>query len=112
MRRGRRHPDLLGVGETLDFWRVEAYVPDRRLRLRAEMKIPGRAWLEFEVVPGPRGARLRQVAIFDPRGLFGIFYWYALLPVHNLIFAGMARSIAAAATKGVSHGARFPEVVS
>ncbi|MFW5951291.1 MAG: DUF2867 domain-containing protein [Gemmatimonadota bacterium] len=87
-------------GDAVDFWRVEAYEPDRLLRLRAEMKVPGRAWLQFEVEPGDvpaAGSVVRQTAVFDPAGLFGLVYWYALYPVHGLIFGGMLRRIAAAA---------------
>jgi uncharacterized protein YbjT (DUF2867 family) len=94
MRRGRRDPDAPAIGDTLDFWRVEAYDPGRRLRLAAEMKVPGRAWLEFEVVPTGGGAVVHQTAVFEPAGLFGLVYWYGLLPVHTAIFAGMLRRIA------------------
>jgi hypothetical protein len=73
-RRSRRHPDELAVGDAVDFWRVEAYEPDRRLRLVAEMKLPGRAWLEFEVTPDGDGAAIRQTAVFDPVGLLGLLY--------------------------------------
>jgi hypothetical protein len=93
MRRGRRDPDAPAVGDTLDFWRVEAYEPNRRLRLAAEMKVPGRAWLEFEVVPVADGAVIHQTAVFEPVGLSGLLYWYVLLPVHALIFAGLLRAI-------------------
>jgi hypothetical protein len=99
LRRGRRDPEALTVGETLDFWRVQTFEPDQRLRLQAEMKLPGRAWLEFEVVGNSRGSTIRQTAIFDPRGLSGLLYWYALYPVHQWIFKGMLRRIAAAATR-------------
>jgi uncharacterized protein YbjT (DUF2867 family) len=94
MRRGRRDPNAPAVGDTLDFWRVEAYEPGRRLRLAAEMKVPGRAWLEFEVVPVAGGAVVHQTAVFEPVGLSGLLYWYALLPVHALIFGGLLRAIA------------------
>lgn len=97
LRRGRRDPARLQVGDAVDWWRVEAIEPDRRLRLVAEMKLPGRAWLEFEVAPAPSGATIRQTAIFDPVGLGGLAYWYATYPVHRLIFAGMVRRIAAVA---------------
>ena len=97
LRRGRRDPANLAVGDTLDFWRVEAIDPDRSLRLAAEMKLPGRAWLQFEVEPNSAGSVIRQTAIFDPAGLAGLMYWYALFPVHKWIFAGMLRKIAAAA---------------
>jgi uncharacterized protein YbjT (DUF2867 family) len=94
MRRGRRDPNAPAVGDTLDFWRVEAYEPGRRLRLAAEMKMPGRAWLEFEVVPVVDGSVVHQTAVFEPIGLSGLLYWYALLPVHAVIFGGMLRQIA------------------
>ncbi len=94
MRRGRRDPEQAFPGETLDFWRVEAFEPDRLLRLQAEMKVPGRAWLQFEVDPDPQGgSRIRQTALFDPLGALGLLYWYALYPLHELIFAGMLRNI-------------------
>ncbi|MCG3178933.1 MAG: hypothetical protein BIFFINMI_01263 [Phycisphaerae bacterium] len=100
MRRGRRSPWMLQVGETLDFWRVEAFEPDRMLRLSAEMKVPGRAWLQFEVEPGGGGATIRQTAIFDPVGLWGLLYWYLLYPIHAMMFRGMLRRIAARALAG------------
>ncbi|MFN0122369.1 MAG: SDR family oxidoreductase [Blastocatellia bacterium] len=99
MRRGRSDPESPTVGSPLDFWRVEAFEPERRLRLKAEMKVPGRAWLEFEV-QGDQGASfIRQTAFFDPVGLPGLLYWYALYPLHQFIFAGMLRGIAAAAMR-------------
>jgi uncharacterized protein YbjT (DUF2867 family) len=98
LRRGRPLPDDLHVGDALDFWRVEAYEPNRLLRLSAEMKLPGRAWLEFEVEPREGGATIRQTALFDPVGLFGLAYWYLLYPLHRLVFSGMLESIARAAT--------------
>jgi len=94
MRRGRRHPTELRPGDPLDFWRVEAIEPGRLLRLRAEMKVPGRAWLQFEVEPRQAGSRITQTAVFDPLGLGGLLYWYLLYPVHRLIFRGMLRGIA------------------
>ena len=93
MRRGRRHPQELRVGDALDFWRVEAVEPDRMLRLRAEMKVPGSAWLQFEVEPKGQGSALVQTALFAPRGLFGLIYWYALYPFHGLIFSRMIDSL-------------------
>jgi hypothetical protein len=99
MRRGRRHPDRLAVGDSLDFWRVEAYEPDRLLRLSAEMKLPGRAWLQFEVEPDRGGSRITQTAIFDPIGLPGLLYWYALWPAHSVIFGGMLKGIARASRR-------------
>jgi hypothetical protein len=100
MRRGRRDPETPAVGDTLDFWRVEAYEPGRRLRLAAEMKLPGRAWLEFEVVPDADGAVVHQTAVFEPAGLSGLLYWYGLLPVHAVIFNGMLGKIAERAQGG------------
>jgi uncharacterized protein YbjT (DUF2867 family) len=103
LRRGRRSGDELHPGETLDFWRVETIEPDRLLRLRAEMKVPGRAWLQFEVTPAEGGTEIRQTAIFDASGLFGLLYWYSLYPFHRFVFAGMLRGIARSAS-GVSIG--------
>lgn len=94
LRRGRRHPVELCVGDTLDWWRVELIEPGRRLRLCAEMKVPGRAWLEFEVTPCEKGSEIRQTALFDPAGVWGRIYWYALYPLHQLVFSGMLRNIA------------------
>jgi uncharacterized protein YbjT (DUF2867 family) len=94
MRRGRRDPQELRVGESLDFWRVEMVDPGRLIRLRAEMKVPGRAWLEFEARPEPQQKTLLlQTAFFEPKGLFGFLYWYALYPIHSLIFSGLIRRI-------------------
>ena len=98
LRRGRRDPEQLSVGDALDFWRVESYEHDRRLRLAAEMKLPGRAWLEFEVKPDEGGSLIHQTAIFDPVGLSGILYWYAAYPLHAMIFSGMLKGIAARAS--------------
>ena len=100
MRRGRRDPSTLAVGDTLDFWRVEAYEPGRRVRLAAEMRLPGRAWLEFDIVPAIGGVVIHQTAVFEPIGLLGLLYWYALVPVHALIFGGMLREIARRAQGG------------
>src|SRR5450631_1982140 len=97
LRRGRRDPHALSVGDALDFWRVETFVPDHELGLVAEMKVPGRAWLEFEVEPNSRGSVIRQTAIFDPAGAAGPLYWYILYPVHRWIFGGMPNEIAAVA---------------
>jgi hypothetical protein len=97
MRRGRRHPEELRAGDPLDFWRVEAIEPARRLLLAAEMRLPGRAWLEFEVEAEDRGTRIHQTALFDPVGLAGLLYWYLLLPVHKVVFTRMLSGIARAA---------------
>jgi len=93
LRRGRRDPDSLRVGDTVDFWRVEAMEPDRRLRLAAEMKLPGRAWLEFEVTRDATGSVIRQTATFDAKGLLGRAYWYSVFPLHQFVFGGMLRAI-------------------
>ncbi len=95
LRRGRRHPDELRVGDALDFWRVEALEPGRLVRLRAEMKLPGRAWLQFRVSEADDGKTLlEQTAALLPKGLGGLLYWYRLYPVHAQIFDGLAREIA------------------
>ncbi|MFO7959624.1 MAG: SDR family oxidoreductase [Nitriliruptoraceae bacterium] len=94
LRRGRRHPTQLGVGEVVDFWRVEALERPSLLRLHAEMKMPGEAWLEFRIAPDGDGSRLTQRARFHPRGLWGRLYWYSLVPFHGLIFPRMAREFA------------------
>ncbi|GIJ48853.1 NAD(P)-dependent oxidoreductase [Virgisporangium aliadipatigenens] len=106
LRRGRRDPHRLYVGEALDFWRVEEIVPGELLRLRAEMRLPGRAWLEMWVEPGPNGARYRQRAVFLPHGLAGHLYWAAVWPFHAVIFGGMARNIARTAER--TAGAPLP----
>ena len=94
MRRGRRSPDDLRAGDALDFWRVETVEPNRLIRLRAEMGLPGFAWLQFEAQPRPAGGTLLiQTAFFEPHGLFGLIYWHALYPIHQLIFSGLAHAI-------------------
>ena len=103
-RRGRRSPTALRVGDAVDFWRVEAYQPYRLLRLRAEMKLPGYAWLQFETIARNDGrSALRQTAFFDPRGAFGFLYWYAAVPFHLLIFGNMAARIVAEAEAKTLH---------
>ncbi len=97
MRRGRPASNMLRAGDALDFWRVEKFESDHLLRLVAEMKVPGRAWLEFEVTGNGMGSTIRQTAIFDPVGLTGLLYWYGLWPVHQLVFQGMLNGIARAA---------------
>ncbi|MDF3128642.1 SDR family oxidoreductase [Kiritimatiellaeota bacterium B1221] len=96
MRRGRRDPAKLRVGDVLDCWRVESIEAGKCLRLKAEMKLPGRAWLEFEVSApdsDQKKSKLRQTAVFDPKGLFGLLYWYGIYPVHVLMFKGMLRRL-------------------
>jgi uncharacterized protein YbjT (DUF2867 family) len=94
-RRGRRDPDQLRVGDALDFWRVEHLTPDQSLRLRAEMRLPGRAWLQFDVVPEDEANTvIVQTATFAPKGLSGLLYWYILYPIHAWIFSGLIRALA------------------
>ncbi len=98
-RRGRRHPVDLRVGDAVDFWRVESVTPGHSVRLRAEMKVPGRAWLEFQAEPvGAQETRLIQTAFFAPKGLFGLLYWYLLYPIHGFMFSRLIRALADGAT--------------
>ena len=97
--RGRRDPVLLQVGDVIDWWRVERIEPERVLRLEAEMKLPGRAWLQFEVEETERGSRIHQTALFDPVGLAGRLYWYGIYPIHAIVFRGMLRNVARAAER-------------
>lgn len=91
----RHSADDVRVGDALDYWRVEAVERDRFLLLRAEIKVPGRAWLQFKAVPiDGGGSQLLQAAFFAPKGLFGLLYWYALYPIHSLIFSGLIRKLA------------------
>ena len=100
LRRGRRDPEAVRMGDAIDFWRVEAVEPNQRLLLRAEMKLPGRAWLQFEALPDEIGhTRLVQTAFFAPKGLLGLAYWYVLYPIHRIIFAGMIHQLAQRATE-------------
>lgn len=102
LRRGRRSATDLRVGDAVDFWRVEAYSPGSLLRLRAEMRLPGKAWLQFEArSDGVKAGMLSQTAFFEPRGLLGYVYWYALAPFHNLVFGQMAEAIVKAADAAV-----------
>jgi len=95
LRRGRKNPDQLNVGDALDFWRVEAHEPGKRLRLLSEMKLPGRAWLEFEVKPlADGGSEIHQTAIYDPVGFGGVLYWHLASVFHSVIFSGMIDRIA------------------
>ena len=96
LRRGRTHDTNIEAGDALDFWRVlEADFTAGRLLLFAEMKLPGEAWLEFQIVSSPQGDKLIQTATFRPKGLLGRLYWYAVVPLHFFVFRGMIRRIAA-----------------
>jgi len=99
LRRGRRDPDEILPGDAVDFWRVEAVEPPRLLRLRAEMKLPGQAWLQWETTPENGGTQLVQSALFAPKGLSGTLYWKALYPAHKIIFSAMVRRIAREAAR-------------
>ncbi|MDG2304001.1 MAG: SDR family oxidoreductase [Candidatus Binatia bacterium] len=100
MRRGRPHVDTTHVGDALDCWRVEEFEPGHRLLLSAEMKLPGRAWLEFEVTDNGEASTIRQTAVFDPIGLSGLAYWYGIYILHQAVFRGMLRGIARTAGSG------------
>ncbi|WP_280890591.1 SDR family oxidoreductase [Streptomyces sp. LBL] len=107
LRRGRRDATRLRVGDSLDFWRVEEIEPGRLLRLRAEMRLPGLAWLEMAVDRDPQGRTVyRQRALFHPHGLAGHAYWWGVAPFHAVVFGGMARNIAAAAESAAPEPAR------
>ena len=113
LRRGRRDPERLRVGDALDFWRVEAVEQDRLLRLRAEMKVPGMAWLQFQATPRPGGTTLlEQTAFFAPKGLAGILYWYALYPIHRLIFSGLIDRIGERAAASLGETGHQPATQS
>lgn len=101
LRRGRRDPDRLQVGDALDFWRVEAIERGHLLRLRAEMRLPGWAWLEFRIDAEGSGSRLGQRAVFRPRGILGKLYWWAVWPFHGIVFEGMMRNMAQTAERAV-----------
>jgi hypothetical protein len=104
LRRGRRHPTELRAGDTLDFWRVESVVPGERILLRAEMKVPGRAWLEFSVrAKDETHSLFTQTAKFYPRGLWGLAYWYGVYPLHLAVFKGMANAVARRVVKSTVH---------
>jgi uncharacterized protein YbjT (DUF2867 family) len=101
LRRGRRDPASLGVGDPVDFWRVDAVIPERELRLHAEMRLPGEAWLTWKLSPLPHaGARITQTAEFRPRGLLGRLYWLAVAPFHRFVFPGLLAGIIAEAESG------------
>ena len=117
LRRGRRHPDRLAVGEPVDFWRVEDLEVGRRLVLHAEMRLPGEAWLEWEIEPTDTGTHVVQTARFRPRGLFGRAYWLGVAPFHRLVFPGLLDGIARGdlATSGIARlrtRSRKPSVVA
>lgn len=94
LRRGRRDPLELLPGEAVDFWRVEEIDPPHRLLLRAEMKVPGQAWMQWEAIPEGSGTRLIQRAMFAPKGLWGVIYWYSLYPIHKFIFSDLVKAVA------------------
>lgn len=103
LRRGRRHPTEVRVGDALDFWRVESVEYPHLIRLRAEMKVPGDAWLQFEVSPSNQDSScLIQTAYFAPRGLAGFLYWYLLYPIHGFIFSGLINKLALNAQDGMA----------
>jgi uncharacterized protein YbjT (DUF2867 family) len=104
LRRGRRHPERLYIGDALDFWRVLDVEPPLRLILLAEMKLPGEALLNFELIPGKKGTELRLGTRFRPTGLYGILYWYSLLPFHNLLFGGLLKELAIRVGKKIIQG--------
>jgi len=110
MRRGRPDPETPLPGSTLDFWRVQIYEPGRRLRLLAEMRVPGMAWLEFRAEKKGNLTLLRQIAYFEPRGLGGVLYWYLLWPIHEVMFRGMLRHIGMAALGAAGDTATTPPV--
>ena len=100
LRRGRRSETELLPGDPLDFWRVEAIEKNKLLRLHAEMKLPGEAWLQFEVESaGKNRSTLTQTAFFEPKGLLGLLYWYPIYPLHGIIFGGMIKAIKRTAEK-------------
>lgn len=94
LRRGRRHPEILEQGDAVDFWRLEKLLTNKILRFKAEMKVPGEAWLQYEIIKlSNKESELIQTAFFAPKGLFGILYWYSLYPIHKIIFSGLSKSI-------------------
>lgn len=102
LRRGRRDPEHLSVGDAVDFWRVEEVVPGHLVRLRAEMKMPGRAWLEFRIEDSDGRTTLTQRAIYSPHGLLGHAYWWSVAPFHAVVFPPMARHIVETAARGTT----------
>lgn len=112
LRQGRRDPHELQVGDAVDFWRVERHEPGRRLLLCAEMKLPGRLWLQFEVESRDENAQIRQTTIFDPAGFIGRIYWYLACPVHHAVFAAMLRGLARASDRAPTARAGGQEFIS
>ena len=103
LRRGRRSADEIQYGDALDFWRVTGIEPSKRLELRAEMKVPGVATLEFRIEPRGDQSHLTQIARFQPRGLLGILYWYAVKPLHGIVFKDMLLGIRRVAERDETH---------
>jgi hypothetical protein len=94
LRQGRSSPSALEVGDSLDFWRVVAIQPNRMIRLLSEMKVPGQVWLQFQTIPDTdQSTKLYQTTYFAPRGLIGHLYWYALYPIHRIVFSNLIRAI-------------------
>jgi uncharacterized protein YbjT (DUF2867 family) len=112
VRRGRRHPSELCIGDVIDWWRVERYNPGESLRLYAEMKVPGRAWLELSVEDLSPRPEIVQTAIFDPVGVLGLAYWYGIYPLHALVFRGMLREMSRAAESAHSRSTMLPPAKS
>ena len=105
LRRGRRSPSDVRLDDAIDFWRVEEVIPGELLRLRAEMRLPGRAWLDLGIEHGADGrTHFHQRAVFAPRGVWGRIYWYGVLPFHGFVFGQMQRNIAKAAAAGGTLG--------
>ena len=109
--RGRRHPTELKIGEELDFWRVEDLRKNESMLLRAEMKMPGKAWLQFEAIPQGKQTKLVQTALYAPKGLLGALYWYALFPAHLFLFSEMANNVAKAAESFEIDNSKMSETI-
>jgi hypothetical protein len=113
LRRGRRHSMALRYGDAVDFWRVVDFQANQRLSLRAEMRLPGEALLDFQVeAAGEQQCTLRQTALFEPRGLFGLLYWYVVLPFHGIVFRGMLKGIQRDALRIAAAESRVPLAVN
>ncbi len=111
LKRGRRHPTEVQIGEVLDFWRVEDLEENKFILLRAEMKVPGRAWLQFEAIPNGGGTKLVQTAMYAPKGFFGFAYWYAMFVPHLFLFDQMANRIAKGAEALETDISQMPQTV-